>query len=144
VLVHVDDMAVFAKGGLGKRTLAAIGRHFKIKDLGEIHLFLGQEVKRVKGGISLTQAAYAKSILNRFRMWEASSKATPMVPGTVLSKDSGDAVKDDDPQKSLYQEMVGALLYLSTHTRPDLAYAVGVLSRSCPSRGLRTLWRRNT
>ena len=30
-----------------------------------------------------------------------------------------------------YQNIIGALLYLSTHTRPDIAYAVGVLSRFC-------------
>ena len=30
-----------------------------------------------------------------------------------------------------YQNITGALLYLSTHTRSDIAYAVGVSSRFC-------------
>eukprot|EP00965_Chrysotila_dentata_P060481 2004818-Pleurochrysis_carterae.AAC.1 len=37
--------------------------------------------------------------------------------------------------RSSYQSLVGALLYCSTQTKPDVAYAVGMLCRtmSCPT-----------
>eukprot|EP00965_Chrysotila_dentata_P083908 2769243-Pleurochrysis_carterae.AAC.1 len=48
------------------------------------------------------------------------SKPTRTIPPDVLS---------------LYQSLVGALLYCSTQTRPDVAFAVGMLCRamSCPT-----------
>ena len=53
----------------------------------------------------------------------------------------------DPALKSRYMSLVGALLYASTHTRPDVAYAVGLLCRamSCPTPELllaaeRVLW----
>ena len=45
-------------------------------------------------------------------------------------------VKDDDVSKrvgdgTVYQSMVGSLLYASTATRPDIAQAVGAVSKFC-------------
>ena len=39
-----------------------------------------------------------------------------------------------------YLSAIGALMYLSTHTRPDIAFAINLLARysSCPTR--RHLW----
>jgi hypothetical protein len=44
-------------------------------------------------------------------------------------KGCGEVLKDGDKRKDQYGEIVGSLLYLSVHTRPDLAHALGVLSR---------------
>eukprot|EP00965_Chrysotila_dentata_P137523 4549219-Pleurochrysis_carterae.AAC.1 len=43
-----------------------------------------------------------------------------------------------------YQSLVGALLYCSTQTRPDVAYAVGMLCRAmgCPTPSLLSAARR--
>jgi hypothetical protein len=50
--------------------------------------------------------------------------STPMVPGTVLTHEGADLPVDNE-----YAAIVGSLLYLATKTRPDIAHAVGVLSR---------------
>ena len=36
----------------------------------------------------------------------------------------------DGPLLARYQSLVGALLYCATHTRPDIAYSVGMLCRA--------------
>jgi hypothetical protein len=55
-------------------------------------------------------------------------KPIPMAPGTVLVK--GDPRGDEAlPAQNEYCAIVGSLLYLAVNTRPDISYAVGVLSR---------------
>jgi hypothetical protein len=93
--------------------------------------FLGMELFRHQKpfGICLTQKRYALSILERFGMSNCKPVDSPMVPGIKLGHD-GETL----PEENEYAAIVGSLLYLSTMTRPDIAYAVGVLSRfiSCP------------
>ena len=59
-------------------------------------------------------------------MQDAKSVVTPVNAGTKLVK----AVEDDVMfDKGVYQSAVGSLLYLSTGTRPDIAFAVGNVAR---------------
>jgi hypothetical protein len=51
-----------------------------------------------------------------------------MAPGSMLFK--ADEPDLDDACKTEFQEMLGELLYLSTRTRPDLAFAAGKLSQA--------------
>ena len=49
---------------------------------------------------------------------------TPIALGTKLTKNGDEPVVNN----TLYKQMVGSLMYL-TATRPDLMYAVGLISR---------------
>eukprot|EP00965_Chrysotila_dentata_P073636 2432523-Pleurochrysis_carterae.AAC.1 len=55
-----------------------------------------------------------------------------MVEEALTSKPARNVAPD---LLSSYQSFVGALLYCSTQTRPDVAFAVGMLCRavSCPT-----------
>ena len=57
-------------------------------------------------------------------MQECQAAITPTVMGLKLSRE--DSSKDFDP--SLYKSIVGSLMYLTT-TRPDIMYAVSLISR---------------
>ena len=56
-------------------------------------------------------------------MLECRPVSTPIDPNHKLCADSGNPVN-----KEIYQRLVGRLIYLC-HTRPDISYAVSVVSR---------------
>jgi transposase InsO family protein len=129
VLIHVDDCFCVGTQEMTEGVKQTLAKHFEIKDMGEAKFFLGQEIRRDERGIFVSQTQYAKNVLQRFEMWNCKPIATPMSLGIKLDKGSGDVLKDGDKRKDQYGEIVGSLLYLSVHTRPDLAHALGVLSR---------------
>jgi hypothetical protein len=129
VLLHLSTILACVTEPV-RQAKEAMRRQFDIKDMGEMKFFLGQEVQCIPGkGILLTQTKYAREVLQRFGMWDCTPKATPLEVGHRLCKNSGEVLRDEDPRKATHSGMVGSLLYLAGHTRPDLSYAVGVLSR---------------
>ncbi|XP_061376199.1 uncharacterized mitochondrial protein AtMg00810-like [Gastrolobium bilobum] len=99
-------------------------KEFEMTDLGLMRYFLGLEVRQDKSGIFVSQEAYAKGLLEKFKMTDCNPVSTPMEPGLKLSKyDGGERV-----DLSYYRSLVGSLRYL-TCTRPDLCLSVGIISR---------------
>ena len=103
---------------------------FDMFDLGRMRYFLGIEVLQRSCGIFICQRKYAHEILSRFGMEESNQVKNPIVSGTKLLKDDTGTKIDE----TLFKQVVGSLMYL-TATRPDLMYAVSLISRfmSCPT-----------
>jgi histone deacetylase 1/2 len=122
MLIYVDDIIVTASS---EEAVAALLRdlkeEFALKDLGNLHYFLGIEVKRNKEGITLSQSKYARDILSRVGMTKCKLVTTPLSVTEKLSRFDGSPLGVDDSTK--YRSIVGALQYL-TLTRPDLAFSV--------------------
>jgi hypothetical protein len=123
--VYVDDLIVTGAQAEDidgfKREMAAC---FKMSDLGALSYYLGTEVRQGKEHISLGQRADAEKLLERSGMAECKPCATPMEERLKLSKHSTAAKVD----ATRYRSIVGGLRYL-THTRPDIAFAVGYVSQ---------------
>lgn len=78
----------------------------------------------ISGDVWIGQSGYICKVLERFGMQDAKSMVTPVDTSAKLVK----AVEEDVMfDKGVYQSAVGSLLYLSTGTRPDIAFAVGTL-----------------
>ena len=93
--------------------------------VGKAKSFVGFEIHRDKGGITLTQTSYIKTLLERFGMADAKPAVVPMTIAKLQSPSDEHTNEEDYP----YQQLIGALIYLSTKTRPDIAFAVSKLSR---------------
>jgi len=84
------------------------------------------ERDREKRTIYLSQGAYLTSVLTRFRMENCKGCSTPMDPKTKLHKR---LEEEEAADKQLYQEAVGCLTYAAITTRPDIAFASGMVGR---------------
>nr|CAN83808.1 hypothetical protein VITISV_026963 [Vitis vinifera] len=124
-IVYVDDIIITGDDeeeiGNLKKLLA---REFEIKDLGQLRYFLGMEVGRTKEGIVVTQRKYVLDLLQETGMLGCKPVDTPMDPIGKIDKDNDNHPTDKDR----YQRLVGKLIYL-THTRPDIGFAMSMVSR---------------
>ena len=131
--VYVDDILL---AGKSEQRIAQIksdlGKRFQLKDMGELHYFLGVSVKQSHGtgNIWVGQPTYTQAIVNKFGLEHCKPVTTPMTPGTKLLKATEQSEMAD---AALYQSAVGSLLYLSGWTRPDISFAVNSVARFCSS-----------
>ena len=99
-------------------------------DLGPCQYYLGMRVTRdrVNRTIRLGQRAYAEKILRDYGMADCKPAATPMDTNLNLNpaENGYEALSEI---KLWYQGAVGALMYLMLGTRPELAFAISVVSR---------------
>lgn len=95
-----------------------------MSDLGQLTYYLGIEVHQYKGGIMLTQARYARNILEEVGLSACKLSHVPMELNVNLSK----APDERNIDEGEFKRGIGCLRYL-LHTRPDLSFSVGVLSR---------------
>eukprot|EP00253_Pinus_taeda_P026713 PITA_26713 len=67
----------------------ALHDRFLMTDMGPLHFFLGLEISQDATGIKLSQAKYARDLLERFRMVDCKPAPTPFLSGVRL-EDGGD------------------------------------------------------
>ena len=98
-------------------------------DLGPCAHYLGMEIQRCRTTrtVRIAQTAYLKKVLSRFGMAKCAPAPTPMLVGTQLQEELVGQVPPDVVQ--LYQSMVGSVMYAMIQTRPNICYAVTILSR---------------
>jgi histone deacetylase 1/2 len=89
--------------------------------LGNLHYFLGIEVKRTLDQLLLTQERYATDVLQRVNMSSCKPVSTPLPASEKLSLHDDDKLGPADATQ--YSSIVGALHYL-TLTQPDISFAV--------------------
>jgi hypothetical protein len=125
LVLYVDDLLIT---DCSNSTIPAVKRilhdRFLMTDMGPLHFFLRLKISQDASGIKLSWAKYARYLLEIFHMTDCKSSLTPFIPGVRL-EDGRDTPLVDI---TLYRQLVGSLLYL-THSRPNLSYAVGVVSR---------------
>jgi histone deacetylase 1/2 len=119
--VYVDIIVASSSSEATSALLKDLEREFALKDLGDLHYFLGIEVERSKEGLIMSQERYAADVVKRAGMEKSKPVDTPLSVMQKLSATEGVSLGPDDASR--YRSVVGALQYL-TLTRLDISFAV--------------------
>ena len=126
ILLFVDDILICSKSQskidqIKKR----LSSKFSMKDLGKIKINLGINIDYncKRGKLSLGQTEYIQSLANVYNLKNSKLHDTPMEQYLHIPPAQSESTEIK------YRNLIGALLYISTCTRPDISYSVNYLSR---------------
>jgi transposase InsO family protein len=124
LFLWVDDIIIAANEI--EPIVSSIKKLFDIKDLGPLKYCLNLQVERNRKAktLILHQSHYIQTIIDSVFQTDVKTVSTPRDPSVIL-------IENHQPSSitSEYQSLLGHILYLSICTRPDIASAVGELSR---------------
>ncbi|CAL5439703.1 unnamed protein product [Camellia sinensis] len=134
LLLYVDDMLIVGQDATTIRSLKKeLLQSFDMKDLGPAQQILGMNIVRDRKAkkLWLSQEKYVERVIEKFNMKDAKPVSTPLANHFKLSKNScPSSTKERQEMEAIpYSSAVGSLMYAMVSTRPDIAHAVGVVSR---------------
>jgi hypothetical protein len=130
VCVYVYDFLVAAANTHEiEQVQRALQAEFRLNYLGTPRSFLGiQFGYHADGSVSIHQRQYIQKVLSDFGMERCQPKSTPMNPIQSLNHRLDEELPDKEA-KARFATAIGSLMYLIVSTRPDIAFALGLLSR---------------
>uniref|UniRef100_A0A3Q7GJL0 Reverse transcriptase Ty1/copia-type domain-containing protein n=1 Tax=Solanum lycopersicum TaxID=4081 RepID=A0A3Q7GJL0_SOLLC len=126
VLIYVDDLLVAGSScQMIEEKKQVLKDHFRIKDLGDLSFFLGNEFARNSEGILMHQRKYELELISDLGLGSSKPMSTPAKLNLKLTKPEFDNLVGDESDSLLlnpgeYQRFVG---------RPNISYAVQSLSQ---------------
>jgi hypothetical protein len=129
--LHVDDFIMAGNPPAIARFKNDMSARFKIKDLGDAKLVVGIQIHQDDSGISLTQSTYIRDVIQVTGMSDAAPANLPAIGGEVNQTIAGWDVDNEPPptNPTEFKRIIGKTIYAMVGTRPDIAYAVGMLGR---------------
>jgi len=137
LLLYVDDLVITSPNLHDISWIQnLLHMECEMTDLGPLTTFLGIEIRRCRRSRSLhlSQTKYVKTILQRHSMTTCAPIRTPADPYVRLLKSPPDHLADPMNQQR-YQSAVGSLMYAMVASRPDIAFAVSVVSQHSTNPG---------
>jgi len=132
--LYVDDILIAGNSKeMIDTTKKWLTSNFEMKDMGEASYVLGVKIirDRAKRLLGLTQETYIKKMLERYHMQDSRPMDTPVDKSLSLSCDMCPKTLEEKEKMSRvpYASVVGSLMYAMMCTRPDICYAVRLVSR---------------
>ena len=130
VLIYVDDLLIIAETeDTMSRTKTKLLQVLPSKDLGISIDFLGMKLNHGKGYVQLSQDKYVEGLIREHGLETSAGSKVPSDPAVDLSVCSEEAADVEFP----YRSIVGSLMYIATHTRPDITVSTSMLAKHVES-----------
>ena len=134
LVLYVDDILLASSDlGLLHEVKRFLSQQFDMKDMGEATYVIGIKIQRdiSQGMLGLSQETYINKVLERFRMKDCSPSVAPIVKSDKFSLKQclENKLQREQMTNIPYASIVGSLMYAQVCTRPDIAYAIGMLGR---------------
>ena len=95
LLLYVDDMVITSSDNASiQRLKEQLQASFHMKDLGNLHYFLGLEVHSTSKGIFLHQHKYATDLISMAGLQSAKPVDTPLEVNVKYHRNDGDLLPD--------------------------------------------------
>lgn len=142
MFLYVDDFILASTSSeFIDECITTISSKYQIKKIGDPKTILGISIRRKNDTIYLNQNGKIEDLAKLFHLEKAAPVTTPLDPDHKLTKhmssrkDKESIYHPDHPNSkadqlvTTYRSIVGKLNHISQATRPDIAYAVAVLSK---------------
>ena len=131
--VYVDDLIVSSESQKHlDMVLNLLKGRFPIRDVKKLSWTVGLHISgsNATGNLYVSQQAYIQSLVEKYLQEDKRQKSfTPMQSDSNALFNSVSDLLSNSNRVKLYQEIVGALNYLAHASRPDIMFAVNMLSR---------------
>lgn len=122
LLVYIDDVVITSNDSkFIFNIITQLNKKFSLKDLGNLHYFVGIEVKRFSHHLLLTQTKYAKDLLEKAHMLHATKISTPIAHKQIPLLDDTHFT-----DLTIYKQLCGSFQY-STCSWPDLTHSINLV-----------------
>lgn len=138
-ILYVDDGLILSSTkAVLDDMMEFLGKEFDVRSIPPDR-FIGIDINRnrIQRTIHLSQPDYVKTVLERFNMSNCSTLSVPADPCAKLTPQM--CPQNEEEKKEManipFMECIGSVMHLTHLTRPDIAYAVGQVSRYSQSPG---------
>ena len=129
LVLYVDDSLICAKTKRAiDKLIAALKLKFRLRELGQPTQFLGMTVSYYQdhGVLALSQKAYIHKLSSTYPASAAVKyPTTPVVADFYKQLPTASPVLDSN-----YRSLVGGLIFVAVSTRPDISFAVSLLTQA--------------
>lgn len=133
LLLYVDDIVVFGKSQENIDIVVQdLSQIFELKILGETRKLLGVEFENADGNLFIHQKEYIENTVKHFsKQYKIPIVSLPIAKGIVLTKQDCPQTEEEkaEMEKIPYRRLLGCVAFIASRTRPEISYAVNILSQ---------------
>ena len=133
IALYVDDLNLIGTPEELIQTTNYLKKEFEMKDIGKTRYCLGLQIKYWLNGVLIHQLSYTEKVLKLFYMDKSHPLGSPMIVRSLEVTKDPFRLKEENEEllgpEVPYLSAIGALMYLTNYTRPDIAFSINFLER---------------